>query len=147
VAQSAADRVSAVWGADRIRIHVGQLPTLWADPAMLGEVFEQLLGNAATHAGTLRPVTVRIEATVLPSGWRFTVSDDGPGLPPINSDLLFRAFETAHGRHPDSTGLGLPLCRVMVQNHGGRIWATSTPGEGCAIHFVLPATALEGGKA
>lgn len=147
VAQSAADRVGATWGADRIRIHVAPLPTLWADPAMLREVFEQLLGNAAAHAGNHCPITVRVDAQSLPTGWRFTVSDDGPGLPPINSDLLFRAFETAHGRHPDSTGLGLPLCRVMVQNHGGRIWANSHPGEGCAIHFVLPAAALEGEKA
>lgn len=139
IAQGAAKLVSGMWG-ERVRFDIGPLPTISADRDMILELFLQLFANAAVHAAQQRPVTVRVGAEAQPGRWRFTVSDDGPGLPQVNIDQLFRAFETAHGRDPDSTGLGLPLCRIIVQAHGGRIWATSRPGKGCDIHFVLPET-------
>lgn len=127
------------WDDSQVRFSFGDLPEVLADSGQLEEVFAHLLSNAAAHAGAHRPISVEISASRQEIGWRISVSDDGPGLPPVNSDHLFRAFETAHGRNPDSTGLGLPLCRVIVQSHGGRIWATSRPGKGCTIHFTLPA--------
>lgn len=139
VVEDAIERVRARWDHEHIRFDVQPLPPVQADPAMLSEVLSQLFSNAATHCRDHRPVIVTVSAVPQEIGWCFTVADDGPGLPPINAEHLFRAFETAHDRNPDSTGLGLPLCRVLVQGHGGRIWATSRPGKGCAIHFTLPA--------
>ncbi|MGE5517491.1 MAG: ATP-binding protein [Bacteroidota bacterium] len=137
IARGAAASISDVWG-ERVTFRIGTLPRLPADRDMLLELFLQLFANAATHAARERPVTVTVEAERDGDGWRFTVADDGPGLPPVSNDQLFRAFETARDRDPDSTGLGLPLCRVIVQGHGGRIWAGSRAGRGCDIHFVLP---------
>lgn len=139
VAEAALARVRGAWGDDRIEVLLEPLPRVQADAAMLHEVFIQLLTNAALHARREQSAIVRLSATRQEIGWRVTVSDNGPGLPPVNGDHLFRAFETAHGRNPDATGLGLPLCRVLIQHHGGRIWATSRPGKGCDIHFTLPA--------
>lgn len=135
VIRGAAGLIAGMWG-DRVCFEIGPLPRLLADRDMLLELFLQLFANAVIHSK--RPVTVTVTAEQQQDGWCLTVSDDGPGLPAVNGEQLFRAFETAHDRDPDSTGLGLPLCRVIVQWHGGRIWATSRVGKGCDIHFVLP---------
>lgn len=138
VAQGAASLIREIWD-ERVRFDIAALPRLLADRDMLLELFLQLFTNAVAHRKDTRQVTVQVAAEAIEGSWRFRVSDDGPGLPPVNSDHLFRAFETAHDRDPDSTGLGLPLCRIIVQCHGGRIWATSRPGKGSDIHFLLPA--------
>lgn len=137
VIRGAAGLIAGMWG-DRVCFEIGPLPQLVADRDMLLELFLQLFANAVIHAKGRPVVTVAVVAEAQEGGWCFTVSDDGPGLPAVSGDHLFRAFETAHDRDPDSTGLGLPLCRVIVQWHGGRIWATSHAGKGCDIHFVLP---------
>lgn len=138
VIRGAASLIAGMWG-DRVCFAIGPLPRLMADRDMLLELFLQLFANSVIHAKEKPMVNVTVAAERQDDGWSFAVSDDGPGLPPVNGDQLFRAFETAHDREPDSTGLGLPLCRVIVQWHGGRIWATSRAGKGCDIHFVLPA--------
>jgi signal transduction histidine kinase len=139
IVRGAAGLVRGMWD-ERIVFDIAPLPTLPADRDMLLELFLQLFANAAIHGGGTGPVTVIVTAEAEADGnWRLSVADNGPGLPPVNGDQLFRAFETAHDRDPDSTGLGLPLCRVIVQSHGGRIWATSRPGKGCTIHISLPA--------
>lgn len=137
VIRGTAGLIAGMWG-DRVSFEIGPLPRLLADRDMLLELFLQLFANAVIHSKDARPVTVTVAAARQQDGWCFTVSDDGPGLPAVNGEQLFRAFETAHDRDPDSTGLGLPLCRVIVQWHGGRIWATSRVGKGCDIHFILP---------
>ena len=138
VAEDAISKTRKRWPAEKIRFDVQPLPAVQADASMVLEVFVQLFTNAASHCQGHQPITVTVCSAPHQDGWRITVADDGPGLPPINSEHLFRAFETAHDRNPDSTGLGLPLCRVLVQSHGGHIWATSMPGKGCSIHFTLP---------
>lgn len=137
VIHGAAGLIAGMWG-DRVCFEIGPLPRLMADRDMLLELFLQLFANTVIHSKDQNPVTVTVAAEEQKDGWCFTVSDDGPGLPAVNGEQLFRAFEAAHDRDPDSTGLGLPLCRVIVQWHGGRIWATSRVGKGCDIHFVLP---------
>lgn len=137
VIRGAAGLIAGMWG-DRVSFEIGPLPRLMADRDMLLELFLQLFANAVIHCKDQHPVTVIVAAEQQQDGWCFTVSDDGPGLPVVNGEQLFRAFEAAHDRDPDSTGLGLPLCRVIVQWHGGRIWARSRVGKGCDIHFILP---------
>lgn len=139
VVRQAVERLGQPWRESGIRLECGPLPSVLADARQLEEVFVQLLGNAAAHAARPAPAVVHIAAERQDGVWRISVTDSGPGLPPVNPDHLFRAFETAHDRNPDSTGLGLPLCRVIVQAHGGRIWASSRPGKGCTVSFTLPA--------
>ncbi|HLO76335.1 MAG TPA: ATP-binding protein, partial [Magnetospirillum sp.] len=138
IVRGAARLVESMW-KDKVRFSVAPLPHVHGDRDMLLEVFLQLFSNAAIHSKDAQQVTVTVRADRQGDEWRISVADDGPGLPPVNPEHLFRAFETAHNRDPDSTGLGLPLCRIIIQCHDGRIWATSRRGKGTEFHFTLPA--------
>ncbi len=109
------------------------------DRTLLKRVFANLLQNAVTHAGVA--VTVRINARRDADGIRFTVADDGPGIPPEYHELIFRKFETGRTRGAPrvrSSGLGLAFCKLAVDAHGGRIWVQSEEGKGSQFHVVLP---------
>jgi signal transduction histidine kinase len=120
---------------------IAALPTIRVDPAMLREVFLQFFGNAIAHRRREGPVRVRVTAKEVDGEWQFSVTDDGPGIPPLVARHVFQVFANAHGRDSDSTGIGLPLCRVVVEAHGGHIWIEQPqPGEpsGTIIRFALP---------
>jgi signal transduction histidine kinase len=84
---------------------------------------------------------VRVEVSAEPdaNGWRFTVADTGLGIPPEDSERVFRMFERLHGENEyGGTGIGLPICRRIVERHGGRIWCEPRAVGGTAFHFTLP---------
>jgi signal transduction histidine kinase len=116
-----------------------ELPVVQADAAMLRDVFLQLFTNAVRHRGTVAKVTVRVTARREGDWWRFAVADDGPGISGDIAPRVLQAFEPVHGRAPGSTGLGLPLCRIIIQAHGGQIWLEAG-GRGTTVCFTLPAT-------
>ena len=92
-----------------------------------------------THSAS--PVTVRLSARRDPDGVRFTVADDGPGIPREYHELIFRKFETGRTRAAPrvrSSGLGLAFCKLAVDAHGGRIWVQSEEGKGSQFHVLLP---------
>ncbi len=110
----------------------------WADPARLHQVVANLLDNAAKHSPASG--TVRIRATVAPSGLHLEVSDEGPGVPPDDRELVFERFHRGTGTTADSTGgtgLGLAIARWAVSLHEGRIWVADTP-TGCNFVVDLP---------
>jgi signal transduction histidine kinase len=112
--------------------------TVRADRHLLRRVFANLIANALTHAGG--GVSIRISAEpVVGDGVRFTVRDDGTGIPPAFHDLIFRKFGTVNraGRRPTS-GLGLTFCKLAVEAHGGRIWVESAETGGTAFYFMIP---------
>ncbi len=110
---------------------------LQADPRLLRRVLANLVGNALRHAGPR--VRVRLSAAVddAPGAVRFTVEDDGAGIPDGMQDEVFRKYATAGEQA--SSGLGLSFCKLAVEAHGGAIWVRSHRGEGAAFHFTLPA--------
>lgn len=113
--------------------------TLRADPQLLRRIFGNLIGNAFRHAG--EGVEVRLSATPSPGGEgvRFSVCDNGVGIPPAYHELIFRKFGSVRlGERSNLSGLGLTFCKLAVEAHGGRIWVQSREGEGTAFHFVLP---------
>lgn len=114
-----------------------ELPTVNADPALLRDLFRELLSNAAVHRGREEAVNVRIECAGEPDGWVFRVIDDGAGIPPSMRERVFQVFETAAGRSADSTGLGLPLCRLIVEAHGGEMVIEASDA-GTVVRFRLP---------
>jgi signal transduction histidine kinase len=118
------------------------LPTVSADPDQLAQVFQNLLENALRHSGD-EPPRVHVGAEQADDGWRFSVRDEGIGIPPDQQERIFQLFEQGHA--PDqgegAVGMGLALCERIVEHHGGDIWVESEPGEGTAFHFTLPATA------
>ncbi|MFV9503047.1 MAG: response regulator [Oscillochloridaceae bacterium umkhey_bin13] len=114
------------------------LPTLVADPVRLRQVLLNLLSNAAkfTEAGM-----ITVAAHTSPNEVTITVRDTGIGIPADQLDLIFDEFRQVEGgsnRSYEGTGLGLAICRRLVMMHGGRIWASSTPGQGSSFCFSLP---------
>jgi len=115
------------------------LPTVTVDAMQLGQVFQNLIGNALKFHRPNEPPRVHISARRGTDEWIFTVSDQGIGIAPEYADRIFVLFQRLHSRaeYP-GTGIGLAICKKIVERHGGRIWFDSTPGEGTAFHFSIP---------
>ena len=105
----------------------------------LARVFQNLLANALKFRGSAPPV-VALSAARGPREWTLTVADNGPGVSERNRERIFELFARgqADGEAP-GTGLGLAVCRKVVELHGGRIWVEPAPGGGSAFRMTLPA--------
>lgn len=125
---------------ERFRLEVaGPLPQVWVDAARLERVMANLLGNAAKYSPAQLPVVVR--ARVHEGRVVVSVSDQGPGLAPEDAVHIFdKYYRTKQGSAADVKGLGLGLyiCRLIVEAHGGHIWVESEPGHGATFSFSLP---------
>ncbi len=116
----------------------GELPWVTVDPAQLEQLFQNLIGNAIKFRGEEAP-NVTVEAVDAAGMWRFTVADNGIGLDRGYKHRIFEVFRRLHARDKyQGSGIGLAICKKIVENHGGRIWVESEPGEGCRFHFTLP---------
>ena len=126
------------------KISVERLPTVVGDPASLRQVFQNLLENAIkfTDGG---PPEIRIWAADVPDGWRFSVRDNGIGVDPNQAEKIFGMFSRGHHqeRYP-GTGVGLALCRRIVEAHGGRLWVEPAPRGGSQFMFTIGARARPG---
>ena len=120
-------------------ISAGPMPVLSGDPVLLTQLFQNLVGNALKFAGKETP-QIQISARRQSDGWLFSVADNGIGMEAGNLDRIFEIFHRLHSREEyPGTGIGLALCKRIVEIHGGRIWAESEPGKGSVFHFSLPA--------
>lgn len=120
------------------RVTHDPLPVVTADPAAIQKVLDQLVDNALKFNQAPEP-RVHIEAAEHREGWELTVVDDGIGVPERERDRVFEMYRRLHPRDAyPGNGVGLAVCRRIVQNHGGRIWIDETPGGGSAVHVVLP---------
>jgi PAS domain S-box-containing protein len=121
----------------RAELDVAALPAVRVDPIHLGRVFQNLLSNALLHSGR-RPPRISVRATREPGLVRFALSDRGVGIPPDAQESIFDAFQRLSGEDVPGNGLGLAICRRLVELHGGRIWVESQPGDGATFYFTLP---------
>jgi signal transduction histidine kinase len=125
-------------------VDVGGLPVIECNATGIVQVFENLISNALKYGGE-HPPSVTVQAIRASGGWRFTVADRGVGLPAGNADRLFELFERGAGVGPVAgAGIGLAVCRRIVERHGGQIWCAPQPGGGAAFHFTLPERTSEG---
>jgi signal transduction histidine kinase len=116
----------------------GQLPTVRADPSQLPQLFQNLLGNAIKFRGQAPP-QIHVEACRDGHCWLFSVRDNGIGIDPRLHTEVFEVFRRLHTQKQyEGTGIGLAICKKIVDRHGGRIWVESQPGEGATFSFTLP---------
>ncbi|MBW3652997.1 MAG: HAMP domain-containing protein [Actinobacteria bacterium] len=121
------------------QVDVGDLPVVRADRANLCRVFQNLIGNALKFTAGDSP-HVCIEAERDNGDWRFSVRDNGIGMNPDHAQRIFEPFQRLHGEEDyPGTGIGLAICERIISQLGGRIWVSSTPGEGSVFSFTLPA--------
>lgn len=114
------------------------LPTLVVDRRQFLRLLQNLVGNAIKFRAD-RPLQITVRAQRVRDEWRIGVKDNGIGVQDSDSERIFGMFERAGGAEEQpGTGMGLAICRRIVQNHGGRIWVRSTPGSGSAFIFSVP---------
>jgi len=120
------------------RVECGPMPAVVADPTQLVQLFQNLIGNALKFRGSEAPV-VSITAEQTKQEVIFSVADNGIGIAPEHADLVFAIFKRLHSRteYPGS-GIGLAICKKIVERHGGKIRVESQPGHGCTFRFTLP---------
>lgn len=114
------------------------LPTVIADEPQLVQVLQNLVSNAIKFHGQAPPA-VHIGAERKNDEWVFSVRDNGIGIDPQYYERIFVIFQTLHSRDQyPGTGIGLALCKRIVERHGGRIWVESEPGRGSIFYFTIP---------
>ena len=113
------------------------LPTVEADSLQLLQVFQNLIHNAIKFRVD-RPPVVEVGAERSAEGWRFFVRDNSIGIERAHVERIFSAFQRLHSREYPGTGIGLAICKKIVERHGGVIWVESEPGKGSTFFFTMP---------
>jgi signal transduction histidine kinase len=129
------------------RVELGELPSVEADPLQARQLLQNLIGNGLKFHRPGVPSVIRVRGSVEPDDGfpggqavRITVEDNGIGFDEKYLDRIFKVFQRLHGRTEyDGTGMGLAICRKIVERHGGRITAHGAPGEGSTFIVTLPA--------
>ena len=114
------------------------LPTVLGDPAQITQVLQNLLSNAIKFRGARIP-DIHVAAERNGGAWLFSVRDNGIGMEAVYSERIFRVFQRLHTRRQyPGTGIGLAICKKIIEHHGGRVWVTSQPGQGSTFYFTVP---------
>jgi PAS domain S-box-containing protein len=135
---AARDNLGAQIAERSAEISVGEMPRVMGEPSQLSELFQNLLSNAIkfTPAGTKPKVEIRAERRE--AYWEFSVSDNGIGIDPGYRDQVFAIFQRLHTSQAyPGTGIGLAVCKRIIERHGGNIWIRSSPAGGTTFVFLL----------
>lgn len=137
LAEAAAKNLEQLIREQQADVRINGLPRLKGDPTQLTQLFQNLIQNAIKFRGE-EPPRVDIAAKEHPEHWEFTVRDNGIGIDPKYRDRIFMIFQRLHNRevYPGS-GIGLALCKKIVERHAGEIWMDSKPGAGTDFHFTI----------
>lgn len=129
----------------RARIESTPLPHIWADPTQISQVFYNLIDNSIKFKNNAAP-HIQISCDERKDDWLFSVSDNGMGIESRFIDRIFIVFQRLCLRDEfPGNGMGLAICKRIVQRHGGKIWVDSAPGSGATFYFTIPkACPMEG---
>ena len=139
------DNLSASIRERRAEVTHDPLPIVQANPTHLTQIFQNLIGNALKFQGAL-PCKIHVGARALPDGWEFSIRDNGIGIPADQLDRIFSIFQRLHGQSEyPGTGIGLAICKRIVEKYGGTIRVESELGQGSIFYFTLttPRTVME----
>jgi signal transduction histidine kinase len=130
--------LSATIEESKAIVTFGELPEIWAERTQMSQVFQNLIGNAIKFHGP-EPPMIAIQAEKADDHWLFSVSDNGIGIPPECAENIFVVFQRLHARteYPGN-GIGLAICKKIIERYGGRIWVESREGSGSTFKFILP---------
>ena len=135
VAQAIANLEGSIRQHDA-EIDVGPMPTIVGDQTQLVQLLQNLIDNGIKFHRDEAP-RVRVTASRIADGWQFAVEDNGAGIAEEYFEQIFRTFRRLHGPRYPGTGIGLAICKKIVERHRGRIWLTSTVGQGTTFHFTI----------
>ncbi|MEO0107647.1 MAG: PAS domain S-box protein [candidate division WOR-3 bacterium] len=132
-------------GENNVRVTHDPLPMVRADRVQLGQLLQNLIANAIKFRGSAPP-EIHISARQEDGFWQFQVKDNGIGIAKEHYDRIFQIFQRLHTRDKyPGTGIGLAVCKRIVERHGGRIWVESQPGKGSSFFFTLPTSDARAG--
>jgi light-regulated signal transduction histidine kinase (bacteriophytochrome) len=115
-----------------------KLPQIQADKGQLVQLLQNLIDNAIKFRSVETPI-IEISVKKQKNDWLFAVRDNGIGIDPQYKEKIFAIFQRLHSKKKlAGTGIGLAICKRIVERHGGRIWVESTPGKGSTFYFTLP---------
>ena len=139
-AKEALSNLSAAVKQSQAKIHIGSLPTVYGNHLQISQVFQNLISNSIKYQGEKKPV-IDISAQKQNNHWLFSVKDNGIGIEEWFAERIFIIFQKLHDhkKYPGS-GIGLALCKRVVEKHGGKIWFESEKGKGTNFLFTLPQT-------
>jgi PAS domain S-box-containing protein len=136
--ESVLGAMRAVIEESNARITYNGMPTVEADATQLRQLFQNLIGNAIKFRSG-RPLEIKILTNREEGEWHFVVLDNGIGIEEAYYDRIFQIFQRLHSREEyPGTGIGLAVCKRIVERHGGKIWVESKMGVGSAFHFTIP---------
>jgi signal transduction histidine kinase len=125
-------------GESGAQVHISQLPEVSIDETQLKQIFQNLIGNAIKYRRGHEPPHIDIRAERNEGEWQFSVTDNGIGFDNQYAHQVFLAFKRLHGAEYPGSGIGLTICKNIVNEYGGRIWAESQKGVGSTFYFTLP---------
>lgn len=138
--RSAIENLSEAIQESDAQIVLGNLPAVMVNSNQLVQVFQNLIGNSLKYCSGARPM-VEINSTQTGSQWQFSVKDNGIGIAPEFHERIFQIFQRLHRKEDyPGTGIGLAMCRKIVNRYGGRLWVESQPEQGSTFYFTLPGT-------
>lgn len=132
------DRMAAIKESDAL-ITSDPMPNVMADEGQIGQVLSNLFGNAIKYRAKDRRLEIHVSVRHEGEAWVIGVGDNGIGFDPKDAERVFEIFQRLHGQDEyDGTGIGLAICKRIVERHGGRIWVESQPGQGATFFFTIP---------
>jgi light-regulated signal transduction histidine kinase (bacteriophytochrome) len=129
--------LSALIKENQAQITRTQMPLVRMPRVHLVQIFQNLIGNALKYRDVAKPPQIHVDAQPHDGTWIFSVKDNGMGIEPQYQAQIFRIFGRLHNHEVPGTGIGLALCKKLVERSGGSIWVESTPGQGSAFYFTV----------